>query len=568
MDEDAKVSWEKALFAALNRAPESDAPKILHASSTTTTYPNLNNRRGPHDTLQTLSHRTSTERSTTTATAAGVPSGLSCHKPLAMSLFDIATDSSDSDLDHPTNSVQQGSSPGKDDANKTSKPRVALQVASRHQGVPRLGVADNSQNERMNVVNSRAAPASTWRETGAWLGARKNGVDVDSETDSCCSTTPAAVEGASAATFDGSDRQASLALKSGHHDNEDRTNRDHHVGSGRNSKQFRNGKGKGKRRRRNRYEYREKSTAREDGDDRGGFGGSNSSWSSCRSSECSWNNAASDWCRPRGSAVKRKRHDGAEVVSATMGSMSVGEKTISGSRTDVVSPKKTGRGVGTVVTSMSRVRKRFEGCRSDDDVGTGKGTRRRWDDVNSRRHVNVAREGSGGNDSSEGAEGGDDRKPTRVDKANGGEQVKFDSSDDEEEEREEELLDSKVDSIVTGKSYDESDNNTNSSSKFSAKYPRGMTSGRGRAQEIERDNKSEDDDLDEEANLKPTIAEPPFLDPVMMPLGLENEDGSQVADVPAATNRYLRDFQKAGVSTLTGRSEYLALERRTARRPR
>lgn len=63
------------------------------------------------------------------------------------------------------------------------------------------------------------------------------------------------------------------------------------------------------------------------------------------------------------------------------------------------------------------------------------------------------------------------------------------------------------------------------------------------------DDEDEDDDdfLDDEEKLKPTLNNPPFEDPEMRPLVLENEGGGERAEVPAAVNRYLRGFQRDGV---------------------
>ena len=62
----------------------------------------------------------------------------------------------------------------------------------------------------------------------------------------------------------------------------------------------------------------------------------------------------------------------------------------------------------------------------------------------------------------------------------------------------------------------------------------------------EEEEDADDDVLDDE-KLKPTLSNPPFEDPEMRPLVLENEEGGERAEVPAAVNRYLRGFQRDGV---------------------
>ncbi|CAM9156448.1 unnamed protein product, partial [Laminaria digitata] len=69
---------------------------------------------------------------------------------------------------------------------------------------------------------------------------------------------------------------------------------------------------------------------------------------------------------------------------------------------------------------------------------------------------------------------------------------------------------------------------------------------RHRRRKVDDDDDDKDDCLDDE-KLKPTLSNPPFEDPEMRPLVLENEEGGERAEVPAAVNRYLRGFQRDGI---------------------
>lgn len=64
------------------------------------------------------------------------------------------------------------------------------------------------------------------------------------------------------------------------------------------------------------------------------------------------------------------------------------------------------------------------------------------------------------------------------------------------------------------------------------------------------DDDDDDDELDDqdEEGLKPTLSHAPFQDTEMKPLVLSNEAGGQRGEVPAAVNRYLKDYQREGVS--------------------
>lgn len=77
-----------------------------------------------------------------------------------------------------------------------------------------------------------------------------------------------------------------------------------------------------------------------------------------------------------------------------------------------------------------------------------------------------------------------------------------------------------------------------------------------RKREAEEDIDEEDVDLLEE-RLKPTLSNAPFEDPVMRPLVLINDEGGQRAEVPASVNRYLKDYQREGVSACCGARDFL-----------
>lgn len=69
--------------------------------------------------------------------------------------------------------------------------------------------------------------------------------------------------------------------------------------------------------------------------------------------------------------------------------------------------------------------------------------------------------------------------------------------------------------------------------------------------EDEHDNNDNDDEEEaeeDEEGLKPTLSHAPFNDTDMKPLVLTNESGGQRAEVPASVNRYLKDYQREGVS--------------------
>lgn len=73
----------------------------------------------------------------------------------------------------------------------------------------------------------------------------------------------------------------------------------------------------------------------------------------------------------------------------------------------------------------------------------------------------------------------------------------------------------------------------------------------GSGQEVHKEDEADDDDdgFDGGAWLKPTLRHAPFTDDdPMRPLVLTNESGGNRAEVPASVNRYLKDYQREGVS--------------------
>lgn len=72
--------------------------------------------------------------------------------------------------------------------------------------------------------------------------------------------------------------------------------------------------------------------------------------------------------------------------------------------------------------------------------------------------------------------------------------------------------------------------------------------GQAKLRDEEDEEEDDSDELDGEW-LIPTLSNPPFEDPDMRPLVLTNEAGGQRAEVPASVNRYLKDYQRQGVST-------------------
>lgn len=87
-------------------------------------------------------------------------------------------------------------------------------------------------------------------------------------------------------------------------------------------------------------------------------------------------------------------------------------------------------------------------------------------------------------------------------------------------------------------------------SRFGFNFAVGRRRRSGKGDDGDDDDDDDDDFLDDEEKLKPTLNNPPFEDPEMRPLVLENEYGGERAEVPAAVNRYLRGFQRDGVRDL------------------
>lgn len=591
MDNDAKDSWERALIAALNGVPDNTFPMTsasarsnfktsVCGSSSTFEQPQTSTPykyRSPPPLLSTAPTARSAEPPEAETSVTLETSGSNYR----IAFFDVPTDSSsDSDIDLSPNF---GKYPEKEES------RVGAEQELQSTGGCTPGSNQDQSKEGGRKGSLVKVPDRSIRKEGASAVPAGSGSGGDRGDDPCRSSTEKGHRNCGAARA----RRASAVKE------DDTCTHEVECQHGRDEKRPKcnvkpsNRKGKGKRRRRHENQRTSERRSRKERKSMTAAGGvddgthSSSSSDSFCGSELSFKSVGSDGCIARGSVTKRmKRHlSSGEESTRRVWSLAAGKNCPRHNSTP----------------SVSKVWKRMESSSSSEG---GNKDRREAHAPTFRRRLQRPKEcppqqqkttmrddppspktnGGGGSGGGGGGGGGgncgdssaewpnarwrvcDERKPKRVFDQSG--QIKFDSSSDEQADHDANKKDNDVDekTIIGGLTNGNMNNGTlnvkargnidardsgggsRKNRNITSKHaPKGEDDNRKEEQDGEEDD-SEGDDLDETQWLKPMIAEPTFLDPDVLPLRLENRDGSQTAEVPAATNRYLHGFQKDGVS--------------------
>lgn len=579
MNDDAKESWEKALFAALNGVPENSLPKTTPAGPSQSS--NFQNSGvAYHAPSEEADRRCATTAAASTFAAPG------------LLLFDIPTDSSEEEPDCSPRSESNIKHSTIDYGSTTTAIVAAAAEVQHHATSTSFQHADNNRHH----LSSDGATVSQQQK-------RKE----DDKVGTC-----GIIE---ATSNPRGKRVPSIAVATSGGDGDDLSDERASAGSsihssshalrqqqqGQNAqvrktwlKDDRDTKATGKRQRRHWHNNQFAPTTENHRDhDVGkactgdGVHGGASSSSGFRgsgsqgrcTSERSRGNAGSDDSRRKGRTVKRLRNrlqEGTPTISRGQAEPTrrLSPSSIAASRAAEVRGGCDGARSSTCRHRAARVRRRVESGGSDGSDGSR-------DDWESGRHAKVAaplrrqidlpRQNAiqrgrlpleTGAESTALAEAYRQGMKTQKAKRDRCGQVKFDSTDEESSWDNDE--ESKGGRIVGGSKAVVSKINgpTNEKKPSSDDNAGGVRRGEARKRKTStkaaangQEEGSGEDELDGTQRLKPTIAEPSFLDPGMLPLRLENEDGSQTGEVPVATNRYLKGFQKEGVSHFSLNSE-------------